>query len=334
VDARLWVANKEQREPFLHTTIINAGGISKTVVGFCLMRAVEEKRLQLDEDINTYLPFKVVNPFFLNEPITLRQLASHTSSIIDRPELYDTTYNFNGKPVERLGDFVKNYLDPSGKYYKQTNYLNQKPGKVFRYSNIATALAADVIEIATGESFNQYSKRVLFDRLNMTSTGWLLSEIDLSKHSHLYKVKNDTITEFQLYEFPTYPDGALRTSIYDLSKFFISVVNEGEYKGIKVLKKEIALEMLKPLFTSSNKPENLDLEKKNYGVFMPIWVKENRVGNAGGDFGVINKMLYNRTSKVGVILFANTSLDAEGNKIFDTIFEELWRYAEEITKKR
>jgi hypothetical protein len=35
-----------------------------------------------------------------------------------------------------------------------------------------------------------------------------------------------------------------------------------------------------------------------------------------------------------VILFANTSLDAEGNKIFDTIFEELWRYAEEITKKR
>ena len=44
-------------------------------------------KISLDEDINKYLPFKVANPSFPNEPITLRQLATHTSrpmSQVDR----------------------------------------------------------------------------------------------------------------------------------------------------------------------------------------------------------------------------------------------------------
>ena len=50
-------------------------------VALAVMQLVEAGRLDLDADINTYLPFKVVNPHHPNERITLRHLATHTSGM-------------------------------------------------------------------------------------------------------------------------------------------------------------------------------------------------------------------------------------------------------------
>src|SRR5688500_6874366 len=56
-------ADKDNKAPFTPNTIMNIGSISKTFTGVSLMRAAEDKKVSLDEDINSYLPFKVVNPF-------------------------------------------------------------------------------------------------------------------------------------------------------------------------------------------------------------------------------------------------------------------------------
>jgi hypothetical protein len=40
------------------------------------MRAIQEGRLSLDANINTYLPFRVVNPHHPDAPITLRDLPA------------------------------------------------------------------------------------------------------------------------------------------------------------------------------------------------------------------------------------------------------------------
>lgn len=57
------------------------------------MKAQELGKLKLDEPINKYLPFKVMNPNFLTREITVRHLATHTSSIIDN-EFYLTRNYF------------------------------------------------------------------------------------------------------------------------------------------------------------------------------------------------------------------------------------------------
>ena len=103
-------ADKEHGVPFTPDTIMNIGSISKTFTGVALMRAVQEGKLSLDEDINTYLPFKVINPFFPNERITLRQLATHTSGITDRWSIYEGTYHYGGDSPEPLGEFLKELL--------------------------------------------------------------------------------------------------------------------------------------------------------------------------------------------------------------------------------
>ena len=50
-------ADKERAVPFTPDTVMNIGSISKTFTGVALMRAIQEGKLSLDEDINTYLPF-------------------------------------------------------------------------------------------------------------------------------------------------------------------------------------------------------------------------------------------------------------------------------------
>ncbi len=85
-------ADKANRVPFTPETVMNVGSISKTITGVALMRAVQDGKLSLDEDVNRYLPFKVVHPSFPDARITLRQLATHTSGISDRWEVYETTW--------------------------------------------------------------------------------------------------------------------------------------------------------------------------------------------------------------------------------------------------
>ncbi len=72
-------ADKEHAVPFTSDTVMNIASISKTFTGVALIRAVQEGKLALDEDISTYLPFKISNPHHPNDKITLRQLATHTS---------------------------------------------------------------------------------------------------------------------------------------------------------------------------------------------------------------------------------------------------------------
>lgn len=111
-------ADKENKIPFTPSIIMNIASISKTFTGVCIMKAVEEGKVSLDEDINCYLPFKVINPNFPNETITLRHLATHTSGLADRYPFYtDSTYYYGGSKPEPLGEFLKSYFVKGGRHY-------------------------------------------------------------------------------------------------------------------------------------------------------------------------------------------------------------------------
>lgn len=327
-------ADKEKEVPFTSGTIMNIGSIAKTFTGVCLMKAIEEKKLSLDEDINHFLPFKVTNPFFPNEKITLRNIATHTSGLADRYPFYDSTYYYGSDSPELLGEFLKNYFDPNGRYYSKKNFLNHKPGTYREYSNIGAGLAGYIVELRTGKKLNEYSRQYIFDPLKMNNSGWFLSEINLTNHSKLYEKQEDTIKQIQLYGTTTYPDGGVRTSINDLSKFFICLLNDGEYNGKRILKKETVKEMLRFQFTELNKPENVDPEKLNSGIFWATKMGGKRIGHNGSDPGVRTFMLSDLNKEIAVILFSNTSLlEKEEGKFFD-IYSQLYKYGEGFKSKK
>lgn len=327
-------ADKERGVPFTPDTIMNIGSISKTFTGVALMRAVQEGKVSLDEDINSYLPFKVINPHQPNEKVTLRHLATHTSSISDRSSVYRETYYY-GRAPEPLGDFLKSYLVPGGRYYSKENFVNAKPGTHNEYSNIGAGLAGYIVEVAVGKKLNVYAKQHIFTPLRMSNTGWFLSEIDRAKHSKLYVSQKGLTIPIPLYQQTTYPDGGVRTSVADLSKFFIALLNDGEYEGTRILDRGTVEEMLRFQYSESNKPANIkNVQETNSGIFWRTKLNGTRVGHGGSDPGVQTEMLSNLSKDIGVILFTNTSLsDQDVARYHFAIFRELFKRAEALKEK-
>lgn len=327
-------ADRERAVPFTPDTVMNIGSISKTFTGVALMKAVEDGKLSLDADINGYLPFKVVHPRFPDEKITLRQLATHTSGITDRWAVYKNAYRYSGQAPEPLGEFLRSYFVPGGASYSEENFLNVKPGTHREYSNIGAGLAGYIVEAAVGEPLGAYARKQIFAPLKMNDTAWSLSEVEPAKHSKLYVVQDGLTIPISLYELTTYPDGGVRTSVSDLSKFFIALLSDGMYEGTRILEKRSVDEMLRFQYTASNKPDNVKLEEKNSGIFWSTKFNVTRIGHGGSDPGVNTEMLANLSKDVGVILFTNTSLSGEEARLYNEIFLAIWKQAETLKSAR
>ena len=325
-------ADKEHAVPFTPKTIMNIGSISKTITGAALMRAVQDGKLSLDKNVNSYLPFKVVNPSFPDEPITLRQLATHTSSVTDRGSVYAGAYHFGRDSPEPLGEFLHDYFASGGKNYSKENFLDSRPGTHREYSNIAAGLAGYIVELAVGERLNLYTRRTIFAPLKMANTGWFLSETDLTKHSHLY-IAQGLAVPIELYGLTTYPDGGLRTSVEDLSRFFIALLDDGAYEGAPILDKNSVDEMLRFQYSAANKPDNVRLSGEgsvNSGIFWATKDSLTRIGHNGADPGLVTMMLSDANKQIGVILFVNTAVRPEDGEVYGAIFDELWRFGVQL----
>jgi CubicO group peptidase (beta-lactamase class C family) len=327
-------ADRDTKTPFTPNTIMNVASIAKTFTGVCIMKAVEEGKLSLDEDINKYLPFKVINPNFPNEKITLRHLTTHTSSLTDRYPFYgDSTIFYGGKKPEPLGEFLKNYFTPTGKYYSQDNFLKSKPGQTRDYSNVGAGLAGYIVEIVTGKHLKENGKQLIFKPLKMNNTAWALADIDTNKHTKLYDKKGEKISKIEWYEGTTYPDGGIRTTVNDLSKFFIAMLSDGKYKQTRILKEETAKEMVRFQHNETNKPDNIKLDKLNQGIFWATKLGATRMGHNGSDPGVRTFMLSDLSKEIGVIIFYNTSLNENEEGVYFDIYEKLYEFGKMIEGK-
>ena len=327
-------ADWQRTRPFTPNTIMNIGSIAKPFTGVAMMRAVQEGKLSLDEDINRYLPFRVVNPHRPNEKITLRHLATHTSGITDRWEVYTATYHFGGDSPEPLGRFLEQYFTPEGKHYSRDNFLDARPGAKREYSNIGAGLAGYIVERAFGEPLNVYTRKHVFTPLRMTRTGWFLSEVDVANHSTLFVSQSGFSIPIPHYGGTTYPDGGVRTSVADLSRFFIALLNGGEHEGARILDARMAAEMLRFQFTDANRPENYPATEGNSGLFWRTKFNGTRIGHGGNDAGLQTEMLSDLAREVGVIMFLNTSLSGPDQRASGIIFDALWKRAEALRAGR
>jgi len=147
-------ADVEKRTPVDPArTLFRPGSVSKLVTWTAAMQLVEQGKLDLDRDINTYLDFKI--PEYHGKPVTLRQLMTHTGGFEEAVK--DIIY-FDPKHQVSLGDYLKRWT-PTRVY---------EPGSTPAYSNWATALTGYIIERVSGESFDGYLEKHIFAPLGMT----------------------------------------------------------------------------------------------------------------------------------------------------------------------
>jgi CubicO group peptidase (beta-lactamase class C family) len=298
-------ANFERNVRADRDTVYMLASVSKTVTCAAVMQLWEAGSLDLDADVNRYLPFEVRNPHFPHHRITTRMLLTHTSSIRDRysvwgsPGSHPTLYFHGDSPIP-LGEFERGYLVPGGHWYVENkNFYTFPPGEHYRYSNIAAALSGFVVESVGGVRFWRHCDREIFKPLGMEQTGWHLRDIttrNLAMPYH-WTLGSPTFTPYYQYGYPDYPDGELRTSASALSRWLRCFMNFGSLDGVRILKRRTVEEIRKPQIP---------------GIWWQglIWYYQHQdgrltMGHNGGDFGVATQMFFDPKNDVGVILLMN-----------------------------
>jgi CubicO group peptidase (beta-lactamase class C family) len=344
-------SNVEMKKNYTEKTIQNIGSISKTLVGIALLKAQELGKLKLDDPINDYLPFRVENPFYPETQITIRNLTTHTSTITDN-EFY-LKRNYILKPNQNLANvklyledeqvinpydsiitlktYLQNVLTKEGKWYKKEDFLNHKPSEIFEYSNVATSLAAYIIEIATGEPFNKFTEKYILQPLKMNSSGWKFEDINFSNYSRLYQ-SPDTLLPF--YSLITYPDGNFITSSNDLAKYLTELIKGFAGNGT-ILNQESYKEYFREQLTAKNflkrNERNPYSDEYNLGIFIGFSYTGN-IGHTGGDPGVGSIMFFNPKTRIGRLLIINTNInDKKGNDEFYNIWNKLEKYQDKFS---
>ena len=333
-------ADLEKRIPMGLDTIQNVASISKTFTATALMQLLEEGKLRLDEAVDGHLPFPVRNPRYPDDAITFRHLLTHTSSIDD-----SVSYAHNyvcGDPEVSLADWVEGYFTPGGPFYDAAeNFHDHRPGESYAYNNVAFGLLARLVEVLSGESFPDYCSTRIFEPLSMKETSWFVAGLDPSKQAVPYTWRTDgelrgptwggepqgvigegaAVDGFLancLYNHPNYPDGFLRTSVRQLSRYLMAYLDN----GAAILKPETVDEMLR---VHSEEIWGLSWYVRDVSG-RQFW------GHGGADPGVNTRIDLNREDGVGAIVFANTFLDsgaAEMRELNSRILERA--YTEEVS---
>jgi CubicO group peptidase (beta-lactamase class C family) len=290
-------ADVKNKIPFTPQTRMVIASISKTIVATSVMQLVENGSIDLNTDINQYLPFSVRNPNYPDEPITTRMLLTHTSSITDGGYVSGFyLYGYKDYPVSVL-EFEKNYLTNSGSYYTSANYSNSKPGSTHKYSNVGAALVACIVQQVSGIDFNEYCKTNIFQPLGMNKTTWYFSETPQNEIAVPYSDLNNLNPSKPFFSYPTYPDGHLITTTEDLSKFMRAYMMNGTFNGYQLLQPATVDSILS---VQSNSITYQGL------IFVHLTTSQFSVwGHNGGDPGISTEMYFDRNKKVGYIMFTN-----------------------------
>jgi CubicO group peptidase (beta-lactamase class C family) len=229
-------ADTDKKTPVDPTsTAFRLASISKTFTWISVMQLVEQHKLDLDADVNTYLDFQI-HPAF-DKPVTLRNLMTHTAGFEE--VLRDLLFT-DLKSKASLRDFL---------------VANQPkrmfpPGTVSGYSNYGVGLGGYIVERASGQPFEQYVRDHIFTPLGMTHSGFEEPLPNSVTASEGYRSTEKKPVGFEIF-IPS-PAGGVSSSASDMSRYALALLNGGELEGHQILQPETLAAMWTPQFRAND----------------------------------------------------------------------------------
>ncbi len=296
--------------PLMDSNLFRIASISKSFTATAIMQLVEAKKLSLTDDVSKLVGFKVRNPNFPATVITLKMLLSHTSSLNDS----EGYFNFD-------------ILDPAKNPNWAKCFSAYEPGTGYQYCNLNFNLAGAVLEITSGERFDQYIKHHILDPLGLYG-GYAVDSLDASKFVTLYDYDAATqkfnrspsaysprSEEIKNYKMgattPIFsPTGGMKISAVDLAKYMTMHLNKGKYKGGRIIGKKSAQVMQTPVSA-----------EEHYGLALLQTRKlipgKLLTGHTGSAYGLYSAMFFEPKEKFGIVVITNGALPTESNGFMD-----------------
>jgi CubicO group peptidase (beta-lactamase class C family) len=210
-------------------TLFRPGSTSKLFTWTAVMQLVEQGKLNLDEDVNKYIDFKI--PPFQGKPVTLRNIMTHTTGM---EEVIRGLIANDEKEILPLDATLKHWI-PERVY---------APGTTPAYSNYATALAGYIVQRVSGQPFDQYIAQHIFAPLGMQHSTFSqpIQKNLLAMTSKGYKTASEG--KEKPYEYINLaPAGSLASTGADMANFMIAHLQNGAFGEQRILREETAREM-------------------------------------------------------------------------------------------
>lgn len=284
------------------TTLFHIGSVGKTFTFTAVMQLVEQGKLDLNADINTYLDFKI--PATYPEPITMAHLMSHSAGL---DEFYFGTSTPTAEKILPLGEYLRTQLPPRVR----------PPGVVSAYTNYGVALAGYIVERVSGQPYAAYIEEHILKPLGMahTSPRMPLPE-SLSQDMSLTYVYSDGT--FHSVEDPfrfvnLAPAGSIKSTAADMARFMIAHLQEGAYQDARILEAETARLMHTQSFT-----EDPRLRGWAHGFYELRAENPRVIGHGGVTYHFYTEMYLVPEVNLGLFV-ANNS--AGGRRMVDSVAE-------------
>ena len=287
------------------SSIYPVASVSKTILVTAIMQFYEQSLIDLDADINNYLPIEVRNPNYPERIITTRMLLTHTSGLAWPVDDYEVPSFYDYYPLDSappLNEWIPEYVLPNGSHYVNAVWKNTVPGERELYSNIGTAILGYLVEVLSGEDYNTYCRQNIFTPLEMNNTSYAYADLDMNKVVKIYWENYQQIDYYRQLHFPAQ---SLKTTMEDYSHLLNAYMNGGIYNGKRILQ-EGTIDQI------------LEIQNPASGRCL-IWEMSvgGWYGHTGGEPGVASLVEFQPGKKVGLIIFSNkrTKQVYHGNKI-------------------
>ncbi len=345
----------ERNLPVNAGTKFRIASISKLITAMAIMQLYERGFFKLDDDVSQYLGFELKNPAFSSQPISFKMLLSHTSSLRDGSgydRFLSDSYGRNPPPT------LKQLLVPGGSYYSSDMFdVSHGPGQgYFQYANINFGVLGTLVERLSGERFDLYCKKNLFEPLKLAASFNVRDLPDINDLAVLYRKSGSAwVAQFDRYNgvYPPErdlsgyvigengvifsPQGGLRISANDLAKLMMVHLNGGSYRDIKILPDSTVSRMHEVVwrYNGSNGDSYYGIFK-TYGLgnhtTTDLLLGQELIGHPGEAYGLISDCYFSKTGGYGIIFITNGGLWGYGQhsgwynveeEVFKTCFEQL-----------
>jgi CubicO group peptidase (beta-lactamase class C family) len=244
----------ETKTPMTADTIFAIMSMTKPVTCVGVMTLVEQGKLGLDDPVDTYLPelktMRVLGDAKddkgdelatvpTKRSITVRDLLSHTSGFS-----YGAFLSNNARlgrsyaQAKAMGPGMKTIADQVERLGKVA--LAHQPGEGWTYG-LSHDVLGRVIEVASGQSFDQFLRARLFDPLDMPDTGFSVPEAKRARLATVYQSAGKKLTaQPRNYGSQSFfsGGGGLFSTARDYARFAQMLENQGDLDGTRILKAE------------------------------------------------------------------------------------------------
>ena len=212
-------------------TIFRIGSGTKPFTWTAVMQLVEQGKLDLDVDINTYLDFRIPDTY--PQPITLKHLLTHTTGFED---LHVDMVTLKGEDLVPVREWLISHI-PARVF---------PPGDCAAYSNYGAALAGYIVARVSGQSYDQYIQEHILDPLGMehSTAHWPIPPDLRARESVGYMYADGAFQVFPdlIGQTAIWPAGGMRVSVMDMARFMIAHLQGGRYSDAIIPEKHILKE--------------------------------------------------------------------------------------------